>query len=162
MQVAEFFNNLGLGPELVTLLVAMIPVIELRGAIPVGAYFGLPIWEAAVISIIGNMIPAPFIIAFIRVIFDWMQKHFRFMSGLIERLKERANRKSEKVKTGEFIGLLLFVAIPLPGTGAWTGSLIAAMLNMRMKRAIPPIFLGVVIAGIIIALATAGVVHLVI
>lgn len=162
MQVAEFFNSLGMSPELVTFLVSMIPVIELRGAIPVGVYFGLPVWEAAVISILGNMIPAPFIIAFIRIIFSWMRKHLKFMTGIIERLEARASRKSEKVKRGEFIGLFLFVAIPLPGTGAWTGSLIAAMLNIRMKRALPPIFLGVIAAGIVISLATAGVVHLVI
>lgn len=161
MQIAEFFNSLGLGPELVTLIVSMIPVVELRGAIPVGAYFGLPVWEAALISIIGNMIPVPFIIAFIRVIFDWMRKHVKFMTGIIDKLESRASQKSEKVKTGEFIGLLLFVAVPLPGTGAWTGALIAAMLNMRMRRAILPIFAGVIIAGIIVGLATAGVVHLV-
>ena len=161
MQIAEFFNSLGFGPELVTFIVSMIPVVELRGAIPVGAYFGLPVWEAAVISLIGNMIPVPFIIAFIRVIFDWMRKHVKFMTGIIDKLEQRANKKSESVKTGEFIGLLLFVGIPLPGTGAWTGALIAAMLNMRLKRAIPPIFLGVIVAGIIVSLATAGVVHLV-
>lgn len=161
MQIAEFFNSLGLGPELVTLIVSMIPVVELRGAIPVGAYFGLPVWEAALISIIGNMIPVPFIIAFIRVIFDWMRKHVKFMTGIIDKLESRASQKSEKVKTGEFIGLLLFVAVPLPGTGAWTGALIAATLNMRMRRAILPIFAGVIIAGIIVGLATAGVVHLV-
>ncbi len=161
MQIAEFFNSLGLGPELVTLIVSMIPVVELRGAIPVGAYFGLPVWEAALISVIGNMIPVPFIIAFIRVIFDWMRKHVKFMTGIIDKLESRANQKSEKVKTGEFIGLLLFVAVPLPGTGAWTGALIAAMLNMRMRRAIPPIFAGVFIAGVIVGFATAGVVHLV-
>lgn len=161
MQIAEFFNSLGLGPELVTLIVSMIPVVELRGAIPVGVYFGLPVWESAVISIIGNMIPVPFIIAFIRVIFDWLRKHVKCMTGIIDKLEARANRKSEKVKTGEFIGLMLFVGVPLPGTGAWTGALIAAMLNMRMKRAIPPILLGVIIAGVIVGLATAGVVHLV-
>lgn len=161
MEIAEFFNQLGLGPRLVTFIVSMIPVVELRGAVPVGVYFGLPVWEAAVISVIGNMIPVPFIIAFIRVIFDWMRKHVKFMTGIIDKLEARANKKSETVKTGEFIGLMLFVGVPLPGTGAWTGALIAAMLNMRLKRAIPPILLGVIIAGIIVSLATAGVVHLV-
>lgn len=161
MEIAEFFNQLGMGPRLVTLIVSMIPVVELRGAIPVGAYFGLPVWESAVISIIGNMIPVPFIISFIRVIFDWMRKHVAFMTGIIDKLEARANKKSESVKTGEFIGLMLFVGVPLPGTGAWTGALIAAMLNMRMKQGIPPIFLGVIVAGVIVSLATAGVVHLV-
>lgn len=162
MEIAEFFKNLGFGPELVTFIVSMIPVVELRGAIPVGAVFGLPVWEAALISIIGNMIPVPFIIAFIRVVFDWMRKHIKCTVKFIDKLEARASKKAEGVKTGEFIGLLLFVGIPLPGTGAWTGALIAAMLNMRMKQALPSIFLGVILAGVIMSLATAGVVHLVI
>ncbi len=162
MQIAEFFQNLGFGPELVTFIVSMIPVVELRGAIPVGAVFGLPVWEAAIISIIGNMIPVPFIIAFIRVIFEWMKRHIRCTVKFIEKLEARAVQKAEGVKTGEFIGLMLFVGIPLPGTGAWTGALIAAMLNMRMKQALPSIFLGVLLAALIMSLATAGIVHLVI
>lgn len=162
METAQFFSNLGLGPELVTFIVSLLPVVELRGAIPVGVMFGLPVWESALISIIGNLVPSPFIILFIRLIFDWLRKHVKFMKPAVEKLEARAAGKSLAVERGEFWGLMLFVAVPLPGTGAWTGSLIAAMLNMRLKKALPPIALGVVIAGVIISLATAGIVHLVI
>ena len=136
---------------LITFLISMVPVIELRGAIPYGIGFGLEPWLVAPLAIIGNLLPVPFILLFIRRIFQWMKKYEK-LGKIAYKLEERAANKNGKVKKSEFIGLLLFVAIPLPGTGAWTGALIAALMDMRMKRALPTIALGVLLAGIIVTL----------
>ena len=160
MNLANKLIGMGLRAELATLLVSMVPVIELRGAIPVGAGLGLPVLRAALISIVGNLIPVPFILLFIRPVFGWMRRKSARLGRWVDKLETRAERKSDKVRKGEFWGLLFFVAIPLPGTGAWTGALIASMLNMRLKNALPPIFCGVVAAGALVSLATAGVIQL--
>ncbi len=161
MEIAELISQIGVGRGLVTLIVSMLPVVELRGAIPIGASLGLPVWQAAVISMVGNILPTPFIIAFVREVMDWLRgksaRARRFVSWLEAK---GSGKKADRVRQAEFWGLLLFVAIPLPGTGAWTGALVAALLNMRMRQALPPIILGVLIAGIIISLATAGVISL--
>lgn len=136
----------------------MVPVLELRGAIPYGAANGLDIVSAVIISVIGNMIPIPFILIFVRSIFNWMKRKNAFLGKIAERFEKKAEGKKEEVLKYEFWGLAIFVAIPLPGTGAWTGALVAAMLDMQLKRALPSIFIGVLIAGIIIGLTTAGVV----
>jgi len=138
-----------------TFIISMVPVIELRGAIPVGVGLGLPVWIAFAVSIIGNFIPVPFILLFIRVILKWMKgtKHLDKIAAWIE---ERAEKNSAKVLRYASMGLFIFVAIPLPGTGAWTGALIAALLNMRMKYALPSIALGILCAGIIISLIYGG------
>lgn len=163
MQIAEWIAGLGANEVLVTFIISMLPVVELRLAIPVGVSMGLPVWKAAIVSIIGNLLPAPLIIAFIRTIIDWLKKHVSWMSGFVAWLERKATGpKAERVKKYEFWGLLLLVAVPLPGTGAWTGSLIAALLDIRMKRALPPITAGVLIAALIISLATAGVIRLVV
>lgn len=158
MQLVEALKSIGFGPELVTFIVSMIPIVELRGAIPIGVYLGLPVWKAALISIVGNMIPAPFIIAFCRWVFDYIKAHIKWLANFVAKMEAKAEKNREKVMKGEFWALLAFVAIPLPGTGAWTGSMIAAVLNIRMKRAISPILVGVVIAGLLIVLATSGVI----
>ena len=147
-----------LGNELlVTLIISMIPVIELRGAIPVGiGMLGLNPWVAMLVSIFGNMIPVPFIILFIRRIFAWMRRHLPRLEGLVTRLEQRAEGKTETVNRYKLIGLAIFVAIPLPGTGAWTGALVAAMMNLRLKTAVPAIFLGVIIAGFLVMGLTVG------
>ena len=132
----------------------MVPVIELRGAIPYGVAAGLEPWLVAPLAIIGNLLPVPFILLFIRKIFQWMKKYEK-LGKIAYKLEERAANKNGKVKKSEFIGLLLFVAIPLPGTGAWTGALIAALMDMRMKRALPTIALGVLLAGIAVSLVAA-------
>ena len=145
----------GLIHLLIVFLMAMLPVVELRGAIPYGFAFGLPWWQVMVASIIGNMLPVPFIILFIRKIFMWLKDRNRF-AGAIYRFEKKLEKKAEKVVRYQMFGLFLFVAIPLPGTGAWTGALIAAMLDMRVKEAFPPILLGVITAGIIVAVVTYG------
>ncbi|MBQ9737544.1 MAG: small multi-drug export protein [Clostridia bacterium] len=134
----------------------MVPVIELRGAIPWGEAIGLDLWISAVVSAFGNMLPVPFIILFIRKIFEWMRLKNEWLGNLVARFEAKAEKHKEKVKKYEFWGLFLFVAIPLPGTGAWTGALVAAMLEMRLKDAVPSIFLGVVIATILVSMFTAG------
>ena len=145
-----------LGKILMTLAVSMIPVIELRGAIPIGVAAGLSPWLAIPVAIIGNLIPVPFIILFIRKVFAWMRRKLPRLDGVVTRLEQRAENKKETVLRYEFWGLFVFVAIPLPGTGAWTGALIAAMLDMRLKKALPSIALGVLTAGIIVAFVTYG------
>lgn len=160
MQIADIISELGAGPALVTFIVSMLPVVELRLAIPIGVSMGLPVWQAAVISIVGNLLPAPFIIAFIRVVMDFLRDKSRLMRWFVEWLERKATGpKADRVRRYEFWGLLLFVAIPLPGTGAWTGSLVAALLDIRMRRALPPIAAGVVIAAVVVSLATSGVIQ---
>ena len=139
-----------------TFLISMVPVIELRGAVPYGYSNGLNIWVAVIVSIIGNLLPVPFIIIFIRRIFALLRRISAKFDGLVTRLENRANNKSDIVKKYSFWGLFLLVAIPLPGTGAWTGALVAAMLDMRLKRAMPAIILGVLAAGIVVAFITCG------
>ena len=146
-----------LGKIILTFGVAMMPVLELRGAIPVGVANGLDLWTAIGVSIIGNLVPVPFIIIFIRKIFAWMKRVSKKFHALVEKLENRAEEKSEVVLKYAFWGLVILVAIPLPGTGAWTGALVAAMLNMRLKKAFPAIALGVLIAAVIVAFATYGV-----
>ena len=145
------------GEALLTMLISMLPVVELRGGLPAGVAMGLPIPAAFLASLIGNMIPVPFVILFARPLFKWIRVHIPKLGGLVSRLENRAKAKSADVLRYQTWGLLIFVAIPLPGTGAWTGALIAAVLDMRLKRAVPVIFLGVVIAGLIITLLTHGV-----
>ncbi|MBQ9354946.1 MAG: small multi-drug export protein [Clostridia bacterium] len=132
----------------------MVPVVELRGAVPIAVHDGLNIWLALGVSIVGNLVPVPFIILFARNLFDFLRKHFSKLDGIITRIEKRAEKKSKTVLKYAFWGLFVLVAIPLPGTGAWTGALVAAMLDMRLKRAFPSIALGVIAAGIIMAIVS--------
>lgn len=136
---------------------SMVPVLELRAAIPIGATLGLEWVANYLICVIGNMIPVPFILLFIRHVLEWMKKvpHLNKIAIWVE---SKAQKNTPKVQKYASLGLLIFVALPLPGTGAWTGALVAAMLDMRMKYAIPSIFCGVLIAGLIMSLASYGLV----
>lgn len=145
-----------IGEILMTMFVSMVPVIELRGAIPIGVGNGLEFQVALVAAIIGNMIPVPFIIFFIKKIFLWMREKSDNLNSLVIKFETKAAEKAKVVEKYEWFGLVILVAIPLPGTGAWTGALVAAMLNMRIKKAFPAIFLGVVIAGLIVTYITYG------
>ncbi len=138
-----------------TFLISMVPIVELRGAIPIGLGLGLPLWLAVSVSIIGNLVPIPFIIIFIKKIFAFMRRWDK-LDGLVTKLEQRAEKKSETVKKYAFWGLFIFVAIPLPGTGGWTGALIAAMLDMPLKKAMPAIILGVLGAAIIVSTVSYG------
>lgn len=134
------------------LIISMIPVIELRGGLPIATeVYGLNYWLALTVCVIGNLIPVPFIIIFIKKIFAWMRRVFPRLDGLVTRLEQRAEKKGETVQKYAFWGLFILVAIPLPGTGAWTGALVAAMLEMDLKRAFPAIMLGVLGAAAIVS-----------
>ncbi len=145
------------GKTLLTMLISMLPVVELRGGLPAGVAMGLPIPTAYIAALVGNMLPVPFIILFIRPLFQWLRVHVPKLGGFASQLEQRAQEKSVDVARFQLWGLLIFVAIPLPGTGAWTGALIAAVMDMRLRRAVPAIFAGVVIAGLIITVLTYGV-----
>jgi uncharacterized membrane protein len=149
----KIWNSL-FGKIVMTFLISMVPVLELRGAIPIGVAHGLDYRIAIAVSILGNLVPVPFIVLFIRKIFAWLRTKSERLNGFV--MEQRALKKSDTVRRARFWGLFIFVAIPLPGTGAWTGSLIAAMLEMRVKEAFPPIALGVVTAGVIVAVVTYG------
>ena len=138
-----------------TFFVAMVPVIELRGAIPYGVALDLPLWTSIAVSIAGNLLPVPFILLFIKRIFKWMKK-FGPTHKLVTKLENRAMNKSDALENGEFIGLMLFVGIPLPGTGGWTGSLIAALLDVDFKKALIAEILGILIATVIMSIVSYG------
>lgn len=142
--------------RLITFLMAMVPVIELRGAIPYGVVSGLSVPEAFLIAVIGNLLPIPVLVVFTRKVFEWLRTKSDWLDKLVKRLEAKADKNKALVERYEFFGLMLLVAIPLPGTGAWTGALVAAMLDMRLKRAMPAIIVGVLVAGIIVTTLTFG------
>ena len=140
-----------------TFVMAMVPVIELRGAIPYGAGIaGLPIWQATLIAVLGNLLPVPFLVVFTRDIFSWIRKKSDQLNNIVQMMERKADRNKDVVLRYEFWGLMILVAIPLPGTGAWTGALVAAMMDMQLKRAFPAIALGVVAAAFIVTWVTYG------
>lgn len=145
-----------LGQALITFFVAMLPVIELRGAIPIGVSMGLNLWQALAASILGNMLPVPFIILFVRRVFEWLRVKSPRLESFVSKMESRAEGKWEQVHRYELLGLMILVAIPLPGTGAWTGALIAALMDIRLKNAVPAILLGVIIAAVLVAGITYG------
>ena len=149
------------GKFVTTFFISMLPIVELRAGLPYGIALGLDYPLALTAALVGNMIPVPFIVVYIRRIFVWLRAHFEKMDSFITKLENKAHLKGETVRKYGPIGLLIFVAIPLPGTGAWTGALIAALLDMRLKSAVPSIFLGVCIAATIMTLLTFGVIHIV-
>jgi len=139
-----------LGPELYTFFISIIPIIELRGAIPVGQAMGLNFFECFFFAVLGNMLPVPFILLFIRQILAWM-KGVKHLDKIALWLEKKAHKNAGKVTKYATWGLFLFVAVPLPGTGAWTGSLIAALLGMPMKKTLPSVCGGVIVAGLIVS-----------
>ena len=140
---------------LLTFGTAMVPVLELRGAIPVGVAAGLHPIVACVVAIIGHLVPVPLIMLLVRRVFDWL-RHTNFFGPKIEWLEKRAHLKGRIVRKYRLPGLIILVGIPLPGTGAWTGALVAALLDIRMRSAIPAILLGLIIAGGITTAVTMG------
>lgn len=138
-------------------ILAMSPILELRGAIPVGVALGkYSWWQVYIAAVVGNSIIIPFAVFFLRKIFKLMRK-IGIFEKLIDKIESKAQMNAESIKNGVKVGLYLFVAIPLPGTGAWTGSLIASFLNMKLKDCLWPIFLGVMTAGAITTLVACGV-----
>ena len=156
-QIATWFaNNLGqhVPAELVIFIVSLLPILECRGGLIVASLLNVKLATALPLCIVGNIIPVPFILLLINRIFAAFKKtkHHK----LVDKIEAHALRKSEGMSKGEFWGLLLFVGIPLPGTGAWTGSLIAALLGIDRKKAVPAIGLGVLLAAFIISVIFYG------
>ena len=150
--VAQWFlENLHMSKEVIVFIISMIPILELRGGLVVAALFKINIWKAIVLCIAGNIIPVPFILKLITPIFTWMKKT-KLFSPMVHKLEEKSMGKSEKIQKYEFWGLMLFVGIPLPGTGAWTGSLIAALLDMKFSKAIIAVICGIVMATVIMCI----------
>ena len=137
-----------------TMLVSMVPVIELRGGVPFGAALGLPVWQALIAAVVGNMIPIPFIVVYIRRILKWMRRRIPRVGRLVDKLEKKAHLKGRTVSRYKYLGLFIFVAIPLPGTGGWTGALVAAFLDMPLRRAVPASLCGVIAAGLIMTFLT--------
>lgn len=155
----EFLEASYAGKILATLLTSMVPIVELRGGIPFGAALGLPPAAVMGAAIIGNMIPVPFIILFIKKIFQWMRR-FEPLAKLVSHFESKAESKSDRVTRYKKFGLCIFVAVPLPGTGAWMGALIAALLDMRLRDSFPVISLGVCIASLVVTGITYGFISL--
>ena len=155
--LVEWFMNAldGLSGEWVATIISMVPLLELRGGLLAASLMDVDILVAVPLCIIGNIIPIPFILWFITPIFTAMKKT-KLFRPLVEKLEAKAMGKSEKIQKGYFWGLALFVGIPLPGTGAWTGALIATLLGIKFKKAFPAILLGILIATIIMALISYG------
>ena len=149
-----------LGKIVATFFISMAPVVELRAGLPYGIALGLDYPVALAAAVLGNLLPVPFIIVFIRRIFAWLRKISARLDRLVTKLENKAHLKGHLVQNYGPLGLCLLVAIPLPGTGAWTGSLVAAFLDLRLKRAIPSIVLGVFIAAGIMTAVTYGLIHI--
>lgn len=148
-----------LGQILSTFCISMVPIVELRGGLPYGISLGLSYPLSLVAVVLGNMFPVPFIIVYIRRIFAWLRRRSSWWDGFITKLEKKAHLKGHVVRKYSAIGLCILVAIPLPGTGAWTGALVAALLDIRLRKAVPVIFLGVCIAASMIMLVVLGVIY---
>ncbi len=159
LAIAEFFSG-KISKELIVFLVSMLPILELRGSLIVAGFLKMEFLATYIIAVLGNMLPIPFIFLFIDKIFNSLKK--TKLEKYVTKLENRALSKSDQIKKYGKFGLFLFVAIPLPGTGAWTGSLIAVLLRMKMKDSLPWIFLGVLVAGLIMSLLAFGIIKVVI
>ena len=157
MELLENLLSTTWGKLLATAVVSMIPVVELRGGIPVGTALGLSPPQALCAAVVGNMFPVPFIIVYIRRIFQWLRRRIPRLGRIVDALERKAHLKGASVKKYGPIGLFILVAIPLPGTGGWTGALAAAFLNLRLARALPSILLGLVTAGLLVTLLSQAV-----
>lgn len=153
--IVNFFQN-EFPPQLVAFIISLCPILELRGGMIAARLLELHFLQAFLICYIGNMLPIPFILLFIRKIFKWMRKYKTF-AKIVDKLENRSEKKKDTIIKYQEWGLLAFVAIPLPGTGGWTGALIAALMDLRFKKCLPIIALGVFIAGLIMSLITYGI-----
>lgn len=157
MEFVQWLTDTTAGDFVMTMLVSMVPVVELRGGIPYGVASGLPVWLAYIAAVLGNLIPVPFIVVYIRRVFKWIRRHIPKLNHLLDRLEKKAHLKGATMQKYQYLGLAIFIAIPLPGTGAWTGALAAAFLDMRLKHAFPAAVLGVAVAGFLISVLIYGV-----
>ncbi len=155
--VIWFTETLGgvVSREITVFIISMVPILELRGGLIAASLLQIPIIKAIWYCVIGNIIPVPFILLLITPIFAWLKQTSLFRP-LVEKLEYKAMGKSEQIEKYQFWGLVLFVGIPLPGTGAWTGSLIASLLGVKFKKAFPAVILGIVMATIIMSIFSYG------
>ncbi len=154
--ISKFFLEI-VGEELCVFFCSMLPVIELRGAIPLAFGLGLPWWQAYLISVVGNLLPVPFILLLINIVIKWMAaSRVKFFNKIANFLLKKVEKNRERIEKYSFWGLCLFVAIPLPVTGAWTGSLVAAVIGMKPLKAFISALLGVLLAGAIVTLIVYG------
>ena len=156
--LVDFFSNT-IPAELTVFTLSLMPIIELRGGILAAKLLDLDMWRAFFICLVGTILPTPFILLFINKIFDWM-RNTRFVK-LVNRLEAKGRSKFDKINRYKTLGLLIFVAIPLPGTGAWTGSLAAALMKMDFKSAMISVAGGTLVADIIMCLLSYGVLGMV-
>lgn len=156
--ILEFFTD-KMPAGLTAFIISLMPILEIRGGMIAARLLEMPFWKAFLICYVGNMIPIPFIILFIRKIFEFLRR-FNFFGRIIEKLERKTEKNKKKVLKYEAWGLLLFVAIPLPGTGGWTGALMAALLDIRLRKSLPIISIGVLIAGFIMSGLTYGIFQL--
>lgn len=157
--IVEKFSG-SVAKEIIVFVISMIPVLELRGSILAAGFLKMEFLSTFIIAVLGNMLPIPFILLFIDKIFEWLKK--TKLKNAVEKLENRALSKSGQIQKYGKLGLFLFVAIPLPGTGAWTGALAASLLRMKPKDSIWPIFFGVVAAGLVMSLISFGIIKQVI
>ncbi len=155
--VAWYTAHMGFLPkQLAVMILSIFPLVELRGGIPLARFLQLPLFQAILFSVIGNIIPIPFILFFIKKIFDWLRptRHF---GKFVRKMEQRAMSKSDSISKAEFWGLVAFVGIPLPGTGGWTGAMIASLLKIDIRKASLAILLGIAIAATIMSLVSYGI-----
>lgn len=158
ISIMTALDGWGIPHQVITALISMIPLLELRGSILVAGLLKLPFIQTFIAAVIGNMIPIPFILIFIRKIFEWMKNsRIKWIAAVPTKLEKKVMKKSGQIEKYGYWGLFLFVAIPLPGTGAWTGSLLSVLLGMNRKKSLFFIFLGVLTAGLIMSLVGYGV-----
>ena len=149
--------SLKFGKELIVFIISLFPILELRGGLIAAALLGVKPLNAYIVSIIGNLLPIPFILLFLAKILDWMENSkIKFFKKIATWLRKKADKNKPKIEKYGYIGLILFVGIPLPGTGAWTGSLVATALNMNRKKAFLCTVVGVIMASIIMMLLSYG------
>lgn len=159
--IVHFLEQYNIPKELITFIIALFPILECRGALIAAKLFSIPWFKAFLITFVGNIIPIPFILLFINKIFDLLKKVPK-VNKLIFWLEEKTLKKKGQIEKYGVWGLLIFVAIPLPGTGGWTGALLASLLHIDIKKAFPIISIGVLIAGVIMSLVAYGLLGLVI
>ena len=153
--IVDWFSNFPIPKEIVTFIISMLPVLELRGGMVAAALMDIPYLEALGICLAGNILPIPFILLLVNPLFAWM-KGTKLLRPIVERIEKRTLSKKDKLEKGEFWGLLIFVGIPLPGTGAWTGAMLAALLGIKLKKSATAIALGVVLAAAIMSFLSYG------
>ena len=152
----EFLESNNIPTQLIPFIVSLFPILEIRGGMIAARVLNIDFIQAFLVCYIGNMLPIPFILLFIRKIFKWMRK-YKFFGKIVDKLEARSEKKKDTIVKYQEWGVLIFVALPLPGTGGWTGALIAALMDLRLKKCLPIIALGVFIAGLIMSLITYGI-----